>query len=816
MKPRILFPVFTALLTAGLVYLLDTTVFLPAPLGKLLSPQHGLWQNAEDVHMDYSGQLSLPNLKDKTDVYFDDRLVPHVFAENDHDLYFVQGYLHARFRLWQMELQVFSAAGRVSEIIGKKGIEHDRQFRRMGMGYAAEQSLKELESDTLMKNTMDAYTAGVNTYINSLKESQLPLEYKLIGYKPEPWTNLKSVLFLKYMSYDLAGHDDDFEMTNARRFFNPADFKLLYPFNQDSLDPVVPAGTEFAKPGIIPVAPVDADSAYFTNPVTVPISQEKPDRENGSNNWAVAGSKTATGAPILCCDPHLGLNLPSLWYEMQLSMPGHNAYGVSFPGAPGIIMGFNDSCSFGFTNGGRDVKDYYSVRFRDAERKEYLFDNRWVPVEFRVETIRVKDSTDIIDSVAYTVFGPVMYDRHYKSPLSSSATTGIALRWTAHDPGKELLLFYLLDRARNYDDYRAAISNLKTPGQNCVFAAKNGDIAITAQGKWPAKWKGQGDFVMPGQDSSYLWQGMIPESENPFQYNPERAFVSSANQKPADTTYPYYLGRNYPLYRGIFLNRKLTAMSGITPEDMMKLQLSDENAFADAILPLLLANINPSALTNNDRFFVDVLTQWNHVNDADSKGATVFSVFWKKFYALIYDDEFRTAPATILRPFESTLAESLLRDTAYRFIDNTETLPVESLGDMVTKALSESTPELKKIWATEKPEWAKYKSTRIRHLAQLEPLGRYNLKTGGGTNCLNAIKETHGPSWRMVVSLTETTDARGIYPGGQNGNPGSRYYDSFVDDWASGRYYKLWMMQKQQQNDSRVKWRLNFDPVAKK
>ncbi len=816
MNTRIFFPLFTALLTAGLVYVLNSSVLLPAPLGKLLSPQHGIWQNAEHAQTDFSADIPVASLRQSADVYFDERLVPHVFAENDHDLYFIQGYLHARFRLWQMELQVFSAAGRISEIIGKKGFDHDRQFRRMGMGYAAEQSLQEMEQDTLMKNTLDAYTAGVNAYIASLKESQLPLEYKLIGYKPEAWTNLKSVLFLKYMSYDLSGHDDDFEMTNARRFFNPADFRLLYPYNQDSLDPIIPSGTQYAAPSIRPVPPRDVDSAYFSNPVPVPVQQDKPDRENGSNNWAVAGSRTASGAPILCCDPHLGLNLPALWYEMQLSAPDHNVYGVSFPGAPGIIMGFNDSCSFGFTNGGRDVRDYYSIRFKDATRKEYWFNNGWQPVTFRIETISIRDSLTVVDSVAYTVFGPVMYDGRYKSPLTLSATTGIALRWTAHDAGKELMLFYKLNRTRNYADYRAAISNLKTPGQNCLFAAKNGDIAMTAQGKWPAKWKGQGDFVMPGQDSSYLWQGFIPESENPFQLNPQRGFVSSANQKPADTTYPYYLGRDFPMYRGILVNKLLTASSGVTIDDMIKMQLSDENAFADAVLPLLLANVNRGTLNNDDRYYLDILAQWNRVNDAESKGATVFSVFWKKFYDLIYDDEFRTAPEPMMKPFESSLAESLLRDTAYRFIDNTETLAVETLGDIVTQALAASTPELKKIWASEKQGWSRYKATKIRHLAQLEALGRYNLKTGGGTNCINATKETHGPSWRMVVGLTEATDARGIYPGGQSGNPGSRYYDNFVDDWAAGQYYKLWMMQKQQKSDSRIKWRMRFGPVAKK
>ena len=230
---------------------------------------------------------------------------------------------------------------------------------------------------------------------------------------------------------------------------------------------------------------------------------------------------------------------------MQISTPGFNAYGVSFPGSPGVIIGFNDSCAFGFTNGGRDVRDYYEIKFKDDSRKEYWFNNEWKKTDFRIEKIKIKGKPDYIDTVAYTVFGPVMYDKNFSGNRTVN-NKNYAVRWKAHDPSNELKIFYLLDHAKNYADYSAAVINLHTPGQNCVFACKNGDIAIKTQGEFPAKWKGQGDFVMPGIDSSYMWQAMIPMDETPFQYNPERNFVSSANQRPADSTYPYYLGRGYP------------------------------------------------------------------------------------------------------------------------------------------------------------------------------------------------------------------------------------------------------------------------------
>ncbi len=801
--------VISTVITAGLVIALNKKWGPVPPLGKFLSPQEGFWQNAEATDHDFSADLKFPGLKGKATVYFDERLVPHIFADDENDVYFVQGYLHAKFRLWQMELQVFAAAGRASEIVGDKALNHDREFRRLGMVYAAENSLKEMEQDPQIKAECDAYTAGVNAYIDHLTESQLPVEYKLIGYYPEKWTNLKSALFLKYMSYDLAGHEDDFEMTNAKSYFSKDDFDKLYPIIQDSLDPIIPKGTVYAKPKVIVTAPPTVDSLYFNNKEIADINEEKPDRDNGSNNWAVGGSKTKSGAPILCNDPHLSLNLPSLWYEMQLSTPSFNVYGVTFPGAPGVIIGFNDSCAFGFTNGGRDVRDYYEIRFKDDSRKEYWFNNEWKRTEFRIEDIKIKGKPDYSDTVAYTVFGPVMYDKSYTGDRTSGKRY-YAVRWKAHDPSDELKLFNLLDRSKNYADYSAAVVNLHTPGQNCVFACKNGDIAIRTQGEFPAKWKGQGDFVMPGTDSSYMWQGMIPQDEVPFQYNPARGFVSSANQKPADTTYPYYLSRDYPIYRGFIINRKLSAMNNISPQDMMAMQTNNYNVFAEMVRPIFLNNVNENGLNSSEKKYLEIFKNWNLNNDVNEKGPTVFEILWNQFYHIVYDDEYAKAPKNTMKPFESTLLEAVLKDSAYKFLDNINTANKETLADDVTLALKNASVELSKIEQDGKLEWAKYKDTHVSHLTKLEPFSDLHLPIGGGTYCINAAKNDHGPSWRMIVSLTAKTEAYGVYPGGQNGNPGSKFYDNFVDKWVKGQYYTLWMMQQSDANNPKVKWTITM------
>ncbi len=798
------------IITIILVLLFNTKMVLPVPLGQLLNPQKGLWQNAEPINENYSAQLSFPQLQGKAKVYFDERLVPHVFADNNNDAFFVQGYLHAKFRLWQMEFQTRAAAGRLSEIVGPKALDYDRDKRRLGMVYAAENSLKAIEKDPETLAACNSYTAGVNAYIESLTESTLPVEYKLLGYHPEKWTNLKSALFLKYMALELAGFENDFEMTNAKSVFSSADFDKIYPIVMDSLDPIVPKGTVFSPPAIEVKIPATADSLYFDNKDSTTISEQKPDKENGSNNWAVSGQKTKSGYPILCNDPHLGLNLPSIWYEMQISTPSYNVYGATFPGAPAVIIGFNDSCAFGFTNAGRDVRDYYEMKFKDKSRSQYWFDSSWIPSTFRIEDIKIKGQPDFLDTVVYTNIGPVMYDKNFSGGRDTNHKD-YAVRWKAHDSSNEFKMFMLLDNAKNYTDYLKAIKYLYTPGQNCIFASKNGDIAIWDQGQFPAKWYRQGNFVMPGTDSSYLWQGTIPQYENPHLINPERGFVSSANQMPADTSYPYYLGGSFPPYRGWEINKRLEKMDNITPQDMMKLQTDNFNVFGQMALPVLIRNIQVDKLSPQEKKYFDILKNWNYRNDKDSKGATLFVVTWDSLETVIWKDEFLKSGLQLPWPDESTLLDDINKYPNFNFFDNINTANVETLPDDVTAAFKMAAAVIRQADENGKMEWAKYKDTRVEHLARLDAFSRLHLPIGGGTNTINATKEQHGPSWRMIVSLTPETEAYGVYPGGESGNPGSKYYDDFVDEWAAGKYFPLWMMKASQAKDKRVKWTMNFN-----
>lgn len=777
------------------------------PLGKLLSPQHGCWQNAEAIDQDFNASIHLPQLKGKATVWLDERLVPHIFAEEESDAYLVQGYLHARFRLWQMEVQTMAAAGRLSEIMGRSMLEKDRMMRRMGMVYAAENALKLMEANPLTKSALDAYTAGVNAYIRTLNNRTLPLEYKLLDYKPEPWTNLKSALLLKYMSYDLTGRVNDLEYTNARKIFSASDFEQMYPLFADSLDPIVPAGTRFGKPSLHPQMP--DDSILLVDEQLLNDHPDQPHPANGSNNWAVSGSKTASGAPIICNDPHLSLNLPSLWFEVQLHTPEMNVYGVSLPGAPGVVIGFNDFIGWGVTNAQRDVKDFYRIQFEKGNKRRYWYNGRYEEAELKLETYKVRGDQPFYDTVAYTVFGPVMFDSSF--PVSADKSTCLAIRWQAHDPSNELLTFRLLNHAKNYTDYLLALQHYVCPAQNFAFAAKTGEIACWQQGKFPAKWKGQGLFVMPGKDSTYQWQGYIPQAENPHLYNPKRGFVSSANQNPTDDSYPYFYNGNFILYRGLTINRKLNAMNNIRPQDMMRLQTDYYNAFAAEAIPFLLRHLQENNLPEVAQKYVQLIAGWDFNQTPYSKASTVFSLWWNQLQSNIWDDELKRKDSIkLLYPEKYATLEWLLRDSSMHFVDNVNTPQKESLSQQVTVAFARILPELQELDKKDRLELGRYRGTNIQHLTRLPAFGRMRLFTGGDGNTINAITQDHGPSWRMVVQLSSPIEAYGIYPGGQNGNPGSRFYDNMIDDWVAGKYYTLHFFNQKDNRNPFIKFKMQF------
>ena len=806
-KMNLLKPILGVFGTIGIVLLLNFRIGQLPPLGKFLNPFHGVWQNAiEDSLVNSMPQVTLKN---ETKVIFDERHVPHIFAQNDHDLYYLQGYLTARDRLWQMELQTHAAAGRLSEIIGDKTIAFDLEQRRIGMVWAAEKALAEVWKDSTSKATIEAYTAGVNAYIASIDEKRLPFEYKLLNYKPEPWTPLKCSLLMKHMAKMLTGSERDKANTEALKLLGPELFSIIFPEQNRLEDPIVP---NFKLDSV----KVDQSQAYL-NGGSWPTINPQPSYV-GSNNWAVSGKRTASGSAILCNDPHLQLGLPSIWYEVQLNGPGINCYGVSLPGAPGIVIGFNEQIAWGVTNAGRDVKDYFSIAFKDKSHKQYRYGNQWKNVSTRIEEVKVRNGKTISDTVIYTHYGPIAYQ-------NDSTNSYLALRWTAHEASNELRTFHGLNRGRGYSDFEEAIGYFSCPGQNFVYADVDNNIAIWQQGTFMDKPNQHGKFILDGANPANDITAYIPRQHNPHMINPERGFVSSANQAPTDTSYPYYYTGVFEEFRNRTINDYLRKDSLTTVKSMMALQNSNFNLLAKEALPLMMALLDTNDFQNKkvEMMAAGALLDWDYNNDRGIISPTIFEIWWDEFNNLLWD-EFNDKKWDQAKYYqysweefdESGKAYIDLRDSRYvypmpmvtlnllrnspnsklfdhRFTPNKK----ESARDIAYDSFYWMAMKLSDIitYNFDRPQWGHYQGTRVDHLMRLEALSSPKLFVGGSKYAPNATTATHGPSWRMVVQMdADGPKGYGVFPGGQSGNPGSKYYMHSVMHWIKGEYHPLHLL----------------------
>jgi len=772
----------------GIFYAFNTKLGSIPPIGKFLDPSHGIWQNEHDESL--TGNIDIESLSDNVTVHYDEQLIPHIFAQNDLDLYRAQGYITAKHRLWQMDFQTLASSGRLSEIIGEKALNYDRAQRRKGMVFGAENALEKMKEDPEILEFIEAYAQGVNSYINELKPKDFPIEYKLLDYKPELWTVKKTALLLMYMTDMLCGGDSDLEYSNALREFGKERFDLLYPDFFDVNDPVIPKETDWSfidvKMTERPQSELPLDSISET--------MDKPDPDNGSNNWAISGGKSYSGHPILANDPHLGLNLPSIWFVMQLATPEHNSYGATLPGALGVISGFNTHIAWGETNATRDVKDWYKIEFKDESRTQYKYNNEWKNATLRLEEIKIRGKETYIDSVIYTHHGPVSYDYTFKG---NGQKEGYAMKWIGHVGGNNQRTLLNLNTAENYEDYYNALKYWVAPAQNFVFASTTGDIALWIQGQFPNKWKGQGKFLMDGSNPEHDWQSFIPKEFNAHTKNPERGFVSSANQHPVDESYPFYVFNDgYEIYRNRVINDFFNRKDKIDIQDFKNLQNNNYNLKASELLPYVFEHMDTSTLNSDETEIFNEIQGWDFNSEVNKMAPSIWDTWWKKLHNLTWD-EFEKDSIALKKPFEYQTIYILKNYPSDPFMDILETPEKETANDLFLITFKETAKELID-WKLKNGDynWGPYKATFVGHLLQALPaFSRFNIPIGGDRNTVNAADKNHGPSWRMIVEMTSPPTALGIYPGGQSGNPGSKYYDNFIDKWAKGDYFNALFIQ---------------------
>jgi penicillin amidase len=767
------------------------------PIGKIINPFSGFWQQAEKIKISRGQTIDLAGLQAKGQVIFDERMVPHIFAPSNNEAFFLQGYVEAMLRLWQMDISVRSAGGMLSEILGKRTLSIDIGQRKKRMIAAAETNMQVWKKSGEEWAAIEAYTNGVNAYIDQLTPAEYPLEFKLLDYEPTPWTPLKSVLFFMSMVESLNFQHNDIRATNSYHLLGVENFSKLFPeWNPKQVPVISEPALDYAMLNLNqqPTVPiVDQESVSFTptsgkmyNNASAFLPQ--PPRENGSNNWAISGQKSKSGYPILANDPHLFLTLPAIWMETQIQTPEINAYGASLPGLPGIVIGFNEKSAWGLTNVGQDVLDWYEITWKDENKNAYLLDDEWVPVEEVVEIIEVKGlKNPIKETIKITEWGPVV------SFDEKSYDKDLAMHWLSHQPLEErpfyeIGAFIRMMKNKGYEDYREAIRGFSRPAQNFLYASNDGDIALTVTGKLPIKAQGQGRMVSSGHKRANGWKGFIPFESLPYSHNPTNQYVASANQHSTDPNYPFYYNGGFDDYRGRYINRILRKKELLGVEDFMKIQNDNYSIYAEEGLPALLSLLNRDVLrTEMEKDIVNQLEQWTFSFEATDLAPAYFLEWMSKTYKLTFDElDNSENQAPLLMPENWVLIDMLQNQPNDPVFDLSSTTEVESAQDLITNSFKEMVKEL-----NTPVTWEEYKGTQIQHLGRIGPLGSDLLKVGGFADALNAIKKGHGPSWRMIVELGPKPQAYGVYPGGQSGNPGSPFYDSQIQNWVSGKYYPL-------------------------
>jgi penicillin G amidase len=835
-----------------------------------------------------TGTLKLDGLRGQVEVKRDNYGIPQIYADSDEDLFRAQGFVQAQDRFWEMDVRRHMTAGRLSEMFGSGQVETDAFLRTLGWRRVAQQ-----EYDTKLtpetKKNLQAYADGVNAYLKGREGKDLSVEYAALSftndYKPEQWTPVDSVAWLKAMAWDLRGNmQEEIDRSLLTSRLTEKQIKDLYPsYPYDRNKPIVdkgginPATGKFdpdAKPSDLSGGGSGGDSpagatqglnsqlaALSKTLDTIPALLGPSGSGIGSNSWVVSGNYTTTGKPMLANDPHLAPSLPSLWYQMGLhcrtvsASCQYDTAGYTFSGTPGVIIGHNQDIAWGFTNLGADVTDLYLEKLAGDS---YQVGNEEKKLTTRKEVIKIAGGGSKTITVRSTGHGPLVSDRSnelekvgQKAPVSNSAPDrgagyAVALQWTALVPGKSMDAIFELNRAKDFKTFRAAAENFEVPAQNLVYADSKNNIGYQAPGKIPVRAQGDGTTPAPGWDPKYKWKGFIPFDELPYEYNPERGYIVTANQAVVDAKkYPYLITKDYGYGArsqriNDLIESKIQGGGKISTEDMRAMQMDNSSEIAKRLTPYLLKiDVSDSYVREAQK----LLEGWDYTQEADSGAAAYFNGVWRNVLKLAFGNklpkELRVEGECLnVRPADSSAPDDQLtervrecgqRDTEsaqpdggdrwYEVVikiledennewwkspasrtDSATTTRDQLLARAMEDARWELTAELGKdasSWS-----WGRLHQLTLRNqtlgtegpgfLQFVLNRGPWNL--GGGEAAVNATGWNAAggygviwvPSMRMVVNVGDWDKSRWINLTGASGHAYSAHYTDQTDKWANG------------------------------
>ncbi len=800
------------------------------PLGPMLNPGTGVWTMAADAQLPTNQTLHFSGWQQPVRVTFEPNGTAHISATTDHDLFMTIGYLHATFRLTQMDLERRQGEGLLSQIVGRAALSSDEFELQLGLQRTAEAEWAQLGPDDPARAVLEEYTAGVNAAIAQQEQSgHLPVMFKLLGYQPAPWTPVDTLVIKGLMTQSLDFSDGPLEFALLAKALGEqralAWFPIIPANEQHPYDPgpyqyggIVPlAGSAGASStpntnstlGASPESSVSTGEASAASKLLARLAALPSDAihaDSNSNNWAVDGSKTASGKALMAGDPHLAQTLPAIWYQLDADSPDYHMAGVTIPGTPVVLIGHNQHISWSLTNTQNSATLYYMEQTDSAHPNQYFWQGAWHDMQTLHYSIPIKGSAPEQLTVDVTVHGPI---------LTMDSQT-MSVWWAGNLVSQDLSVLLDVDRASNFADFRDALRAWHAPSQNFVYADDQGNIGLISAGYYPQVPAGASPWLpLPGDGSADV-QGTIPFDDIPQVYDPPTHFVFSANQREVGPSYPYYIGTALDFfdvgYRADEIWQTLSSGSNMTAADMERLQNDTRDALAAEIVPTLLANLRGQSLSFKEQQAVAILQQWNGDMDANSAAATVWWRFWTQYVYDAFEPWWQTKAVpssqdTNLALYQDHLSGAMrvLGEDLEAWTLHAPTTPALALPDGTTRtaaqlqrqAFADAVGALAQQVGPDPAQWT-WGSIHFREfpsLVQIAALG-YGPRSASGDPWTvdaasgNGLTSTAGPSWRFVMDWG-ADQAYGVYPGGQSENPLSPWYENQIAAWWDGQYYPM-------------------------
>jgi len=804
------------------------------------------------------GEIQLSGLDSTVDIYRDGMGTPHIYASTTHDLFFAQGYVHAQDRFWQMDSWRHIGSGTLSEMFGSGQVETDSFLRTLGWKQVAEQEWKQLAPDA--QAILLAYTDGVNAYLKDHNDTAVSLEYAVLGllspdYKIQPWTPVNSLTWGKAMAWDLGGNmDDEIERAILLKTLSPEQLAELFPEYPADYPVIVPEIGESAIKVESQMPKVRTDFRLSTfdyesiaKKLDLLTAVLGPTGSGiGSNSWAVSGDLTTSGKPLLANDMHLGIQMPSIWYQVALHCaPKSDACpfevtGFSFAGVPGIVAGHNDRLAWAFTNLGPDVQDLFIEKVNPENPNQYEVDGIWVDFEIRTETLNVVGGDAVEITIRTSRHGPIISETY--GPLKDEVDPKdpeaipfkdeagvelpenyvIALSWTALTPNTPFEAIWGFNRAQNWDEFREAARMWSVPAQNLLYADVDGNIGYQTPGAIPIRKNGDGTLPVPGWTSEYDWTGMIPFEELPYAFNPQSGFIATANNQANPRDYPYLITKDwdYGQRAARIVDMIESAPGKIDIAYFQQMHGDSKSLNAEVLVPILLTvKLDPGLDTVREQF----LSEWDYQETADSSATVLFEVFWSNLLVDTFADDL---PEDYLPKGGSrwyVVMRNLVDQPESPWWDDKSTADkVETRDDIFAKAFAEAVKC--EVCADQfgsdisQWKWGELHTATFRNqtlgnagISLIEDLfNRGPYITGGGESIVNATGWTMGesfevdwlPSEREIVDLGNLDNSLALHTTGQSGHAFHPHYDDMAPMWAEVKYYPMWWDQESVVKDS--------------